>query len=109
MREAEHVTGLVREHLAAPAQQKCLVTGRTRFAIKCRIVPGKAVNTDTVAQRRLPKDEIPRRLRVKVFHGDGENAEGIGGNAGLEEVEDVAGENLRIAGVRIAARGELRV
>src|SRR5205823_7234019 len=75
---------------------------------KTRIVPGKAVNADAIAQRSLPKDKVPGRLRVKVFHRNSENAEGIRWNAGFEKVEDVAGENLRIISDWIAARDEGR-
>src|SRR5437764_1323108 len=104
MGDPEHVTGLVRQHFAAPAQKQCLVTRCPRFAIKRRILPGKAVNADAIAQRSLPKDKVPGRLRVKVFHRNSENAEGIRWNAGFEKVEDVAGENLLIISDWIAAR-----
>src|SRR5438046_6144255 len=94
MGEPEHVTGLVREHFAAPAQEQCLVTRRPRFAVKCWIVPGKAINADALAHRSLPEDEVPGRLRIKIFHRDSENAERIRWNAGFEKVQDVASKNL---------------
>src|SRR5438132_11574693 len=103
MGEAEHVTRLVREHFAAPAQQQCFVTRCPRLAVKCRIVSGKAINSDTLAHRSLSEDEVPGRLRVKVFHCDSKNAEGIRWNAGLEKVQDVASENLRIVSRWITA------
>ena len=109
MREAEHVAGLVREHFAAAPQQQCLIIRRAWFAIKYRIVSGKAVNADTIVQRSLPEDEIPRRLRIKVFHRDRENAEGVRRNARFKEAEDITGEDLWVAGVWIATRGQLRV
>ena len=56
----------------------------------------------------MPENEIPGGLRVKVFHRDSENAEGIRWNAGFEKVQDVASENLRIIGEWIAARDEGR-
>src|SRR6059058_1667395 len=108
MSEAEHVTGLVREHFATPAQEECLGTRRPRLAVKCWIVPGKTVNADTLAHRSLSEDEVPRRFRIKVFHGDSENAEGIRGNVGFEKIQDVASENLRIISDWIAARDEGR-
>src|SRR5438876_10414842 len=50
MREAKHVAGLMCEHFAAPPPQQSLVTRPARFAEKCRIVAGKAVNADTIAE-----------------------------------------------------------
>ena len=106
MREAEHVASLVRQHLAAPAQQQRVITRRARFAIKCRIVTGEAVNADTIAQRSLSENKIPCWLRIKIFHRNRENTESIHGNAALEKVQDFACQNLRVACIRIAARGE---
>src|SRR5438105_4937470 len=108
MGEAEHVASFVREHFEAPAQKQCLVTRRPRFAVKCWIVSGKAINADALTHRSLPEDEIPGRLRVKVFHCDGENAEGIRWNAGFEKVQNVASENLRMVSEWIVARDEGR-
>src|SRR5436190_1193934 len=108
MGEPEHVTGLMREHFAAPTQQKCLVTRRPRLAVKCWIVPGKAINADSLAHRSLSEDEVPGRLGVKVLHRNSENAEGVRWNAGFEKVQDVTGENLWIIGDWIAAHDEGR-
>src|SRR6266567_4868493 len=109
MGEPEHMTGFVREHLAAPAQQERRVIGRARFSIKRRVVSGKAVNADSLAQRSLPKNKIPRRLRVKIFHRDGDNAEGVARKACLKKIENIAGENLLVASVRISASAKFRV
>src|SRR5437588_10417698 len=98
MDEAEHVAGLVREHLAASAQQEHVVSSSARFTIKGRIVAGEAINTNAVAERCLPEDEIPRRLRVKVFHRDCQNAESVCGKAARQKVKDIAGQHLRITG-----------
>src|SRR6266496_5691647 len=108
MGEPEHMTGFVREHFAAPAQEQVLVIRPPRFAMKCWIVPGKAINANTLAHRSLSEDEVPGRLRVKVLHRDSETAEGICWNAGFEKVQDVASENLWIISDRIAARDEGR-
>jgi len=58
MGEPEHVTGLMREHFAAPAKQKSRGCGIARRASRSRgikrgIVPRKTVNADTPAQRSL--------------------------------------------------------
>ena len=49
MGEAEDVAGLMREHLAAAAQQERLITSGAGFTIKSRIVSGEAVNPNTLA------------------------------------------------------------
>src|SRR5437764_435868 len=72
-----------------------------------RSLPGTS-SADTLAHRSLSEDEVPGRLRIKVFHGDRENAEGIRGNVGFEKIQDVASENLRIISDWIAARDEGR-
>src|SRR5215216_2787256 len=94
VREPEHVIRLVREHFAAPAKQKSCVIGVTRFAVKRRIVAGKAVNADALAQGCLAEYEIPRWLWIKIFHGDSQHAERVGRHAWLEKIEDVAGKDL---------------
>ena len=48
MSEAEHVTGLMGQDFAAPAQEQCLITRRPRFTVKCRIVSGKAVDANAL-------------------------------------------------------------
>ena len=81
MGETEHVAGLVREHFATSPQQEHVVSGRTWFTIKGGIVAGEAIDTDAVAERCLPENEVLGRLRVEVFHCDRQNAESIRGKA----------------------------
>ena len=81
MGQTEHVSGFMREHLAASAQQENVVSGRARFTVKGRIVAGEAIDTDAVAERCLPENEVLGRLRVEVFHCDRQNAESIRGKA----------------------------
>src|SRR5437762_3264428 len=90
-----------------------LIHARPPFSLPCSraITPPSwqaTVNADTLAHRSLSEDEVPGRLRIKVFHGDSENAKGIRGNVGFEKIQDVASENLRIISDWIAARDEGR-
>ena len=105
--EAEHVTSFMGEHFTATAEQKRLIIRGASFAVKGRVVPRKAVNADALAQRGLAEHEVPRWLGVKIFHGDRDEAERVGWQAGFQESEHVAGEDLQIAGVRIATGSEL--
>ena len=56
----------------------------------------------------MAKNEIPGRLRVKVFHRDRQNAESVCGKAGRQKLKDIVGQNLRVARKWILPRGELR-
>ena len=103
MGQTEHVSGFMREHLAASAQQENVVSGRARFTVKGRIVAGEAINTNAVAERCLSENEIPGRLGVKIFHRDRQNAESVRGKAARQKGKDIAGKNLLVAGNGIAA------
>src|SRR5438105_11912798 len=69
MLDAEHVRRLVRQHLAAPAQDAMSIAVGKR-----REVAREAVDADALTQRGLPEDEIPRRLRIQIDHRDGDDA-----------------------------------
>ena len=94
MSKPKHVTGLMRKHFAAPAQEECFIAGAARLAVKRRIISPEAVNADALAQRSLTEHEIPRSLGVKVFHRDRQQTKRIGRHACFEKVEHVAGQNL---------------
>jgi hypothetical protein len=102
VRQAEQVAGLVRQYLATPAQHERLLAARVRLAVEGWIVTRETVNADPLAQGRLAKDKVPRRLGVEVLHGDRQDAEGVGGEAALEKLEHVAGQKLRVLRVRVA-------
>ena len=67
VRESKHVAGFMDQDFAASVQQKLLVTFCSFFPIKCWVVTGKTKHADPFSQGCLPKNEIPRRMGIKVF------------------------------------------
>jgi hypothetical protein len=58
MRQAEHVGGLVGEHLTTASQQDCLVIGRALLAIKGRIVSREAEHGDALCSEACPNTKF---------------------------------------------------
>jgi len=85
MMQREHVAHLVDEHFTASPQQDLLIVLASFLTVKGWIIARKAKYSDAFAQGGLPKDEIPRGVRIQILHGYGEDAEGIGGRILLEE------------------------
>src|SRR2546423_972199 len=110
MREAKHMSGLMREDLTTPPKHKRLTASGGRFAVKCWMITGEAINADALVQRCLAKNKIPRRFRIKVFHRNREHAKRVRRHAALKKIEHIAGQDLSRAcgtSVRIVPGGKL--
>src|SRR6266516_1991650 len=77
--QPEHVAGFVRQYLHAPAQNQLLIIFSPSLAEKGRVVPRKTVNTHARSERRLAKNKVPGRFRIKVLHRDRQDAESVSG------------------------------
>src|SRR5947207_1519590 len=102
------MAGLMSEYLAAPPEYEHLGIPplRDRFAIKRRMITGETVNSDALPERGLAENKVPRRLGIKVFHRDCQQAKRVRRHAGFEKIQHIAGEDLAIAGLRITTRGD---
>jgi len=55
-----------------PMRDICYLHGfvERRLTIKGRIVTGKTIDPNPLAKGSLPENKVPRRLRIKIFHGN---------------------------------------
>jgi hypothetical protein len=83
MSQGKHMTGLMNQDLAAPFQKNFPVRLAPPLPVKSRVVTGKTEYPHTISQGGLTENEIPGRIRIEVFHGNGQKAESISGKQGL--------------------------
>src|SRR6266542_2517717 len=102
MHDAEHMRHLVRQHLAAPLQQQLFEVPRL-LIIETRIVARKAVDAHAVAKRGLAEHEVPRRIRVEIFHRDTQDRVSILRHPLAQKRQDVRREQLPVMRVWIEA------
>lgn len=103
MLQGKHVVRFVDQHLAASPQQDLLIILPTLITVKGGIITGKAKDPDTFPKRGLTEDEIPRRMRIEVLHGDCQNAKRISRKLLFEECQNITGQDLPISGNRVYA------
>src|SRR5262249_51031261 len=106
MVNAEHVSGLVRQHLTASPQHDAGAV-RGVFTVEMRIVANKAVNAHTVSEQRLAKNEIPAGIGVQISQSDSEQAISVARKPLLEQAQNVLRKQLGFASLVIHARGDL--
>src|SRR6266542_5364808 len=102
MHDAEHMRHLVRQHLAAPLQQQLFEVPRL-LIIETRIVARKAVDAHAVAKRGLAEHEVPRRIRVEIFHRDTQDRVSILRHPLAQKRQDVRREQLPVMRVWMEA------
>src|SRR6266496_2615070 len=104
--QPEHVAGFVRQHLHAPAQNQLLIILSPSLAEKGRVVPRKTVNTHARSERRLAKNEVPGRFRIKILHRDRQDAESVSGQLSFQPLQNIPGQNLLSSCHRVGSAGK---
>lgn len=105
--QREHMGRLVDQHPAASPEEKHRVTLPARLAVEHRVVSGETEDPNAIAKGCLAEDKIPRRVRVQILHGDGEDAEGISRKPFLDQFQDIASEYLPVARYGISSTSDL--
>jgi hypothetical protein len=100
VQHAEHVAGLMGEHLAASPQEQRRILGG--LAVKSRIVADDAEHPDAVVEQRFAEYEAPRVVRVEVVHRNSEHAPGIRRKTAGKHRENIPRLELRYVREAIA-------
>jgi hypothetical protein len=84
--DGEHVAGLVRQHLEAALEEAVLRLRGLGLAPEALGVAGQRIDAHPRLEGGLAEDEVPRRVRIEIRHGDAQVADGIAGQARQQHV-----------------------